>query len=99
MSETSTDPVSRSNPQCPSAFVYFDEAERPSGIGLTKRLEKLAKADLRLPPDVVSSMGRALDQGDRLGDAWYADARSRGSVRQAREEFNTAVQGLSLIHI
>ncbi|TRW88455.1 DUF2236 domain-containing protein [Mycolicibacterium sp. 018/SC-01/001] len=76
----------------PSAFVYFQDEQRPGGIALTKRLEQQAHADVRLPAEVAASMGRSLDQGDRLGDAWYADARARGSVRQAREEFNTAVQ-------
>lgn len=93
MSETAIDPVNRENPELPSAFVFFESEEGPGGIGLTTRLEKVAKADLRLPADVVTSMGRALDQGDRLGDAWYADARARGSVRQAREEFHAAVHG------
>lgn len=78
--------------QLPCAFVFFDDEERPGGRALTTRLEGLAKADLRLPPDVVTSMGCSLDLGDRLGDAWYADARARGSVRRAREEFNTVVE-------
>jgi hypothetical protein len=75
----------------PGAFVYFEDESRPGAVRLTEHLQKIAGTDLALPTSVVTAMGHSLDQGDRLGDAWYADARSRGTVRQAREEFNTAV--------
>lgn len=75
----------------PGAFVYFEDHTRPGAVRLTEHLEKLADTSLELPPSVVTAMGNSLNQGDRLGDAWYADAKGRGTVRQARDEFNTAV--------
>lgn len=76
----------------PTAFVFFAAAQSPFGRRLTEGLAKLAKADMDLPDDVALSMGQALDLGDQLGDAWYADAKSRGGVRYAREEFYTALE-------
>ncbi len=75
----------------PGAFVYFEDNTGPGAVRLTEHLEKIAGTSLELPPSVVMAMGHSLDQGDRLGDAWYADAKGRGTVRQARDEFNTAV--------
>lgn len=92
MGETATDATEATTPSYPSAFVFFQQIDKPGGIKMTQALEKVAKCDLGLPEDVVTAMGHSLDRGDVLGDAWYAEAKSRGSVRSAREEFNTVVE-------
>jgi hypothetical protein len=92
MSVESTSPSTQCSQRFPSEFVYFDIKDKPFAVALTARLTKLAGADVTLADELAEAMGRSLDAGDRLGDAWYADARSRGSVRQAREEFNTALE-------
>jgi hypothetical protein len=76
----------------PREFVYRTASQTAFGQKLTARLAKLAGADVTLPDDVVDAMGRALNAGDRLGDAWYEDARRAGSVRQARDTFNTVLE-------
>lgn len=79
-------------PPLPTDFVYFDIKDKPFAQALTRRLTEQAGVDVTLDDGIAEAMGRGLDAGDRLGDAWYADARGRGSVRKARDEFNTALE-------
>lgn len=76
----------------PSEFVYFDIKDKPFAHALTQRMSALAGVDATVDDATAEAMGRGLDRGDRLGDAWYAEARSRGSVRHARTEFTTALE-------
>ena len=92
MSVESVSPTTNPARRFPSEFVYFDIKDKPFAAALTKRLTTLAGVDVTLDDDLAAAMGRSLDTGDRLGDAWYEDARSRGSVRRAREEFTTALE-------
>lgn len=92
MSAEATAHVTRAPLRFPTEFVYFDIKDKPFAEALTTRLTKLAGVDATLDDELAEAMGRSLDAGDRLGDAWYADARGRGTVRQAREEFTTALE-------
>lgn len=84
--------------EIPQEFVYFDTMHTPFAQALTHRLTRRAHADVMLDDGVAAAMGRSLNTGDRLGDAWYADARRRGSPRQARTEFHTALErGVSAV--
>ncbi|HKV18838.1 MAG TPA: oxygenase MpaB family protein [Mycobacterium sp.] len=85
----SVEPVAQ---RFPREFTYFDTKDRPFGTALTERMSRLAGTDVTLDDESAEAMGAALDAGDRLGDAWYADARRRGTVRAARNEFNTALE-------
>src|SRR5689334_9962258 len=85
----SVEPVAQ---RFPREFTYFDTKDRPFGTALTERMSRLAGTDVTLDDESAEAMGAALDAGDRLGDAWYADARRRGTVRAARNEFNAALE-------
>lgn len=93
MSVQPIEPTASVTQRTPTAFVYFDIKDKPFAQALTSRLTEQAGADVSLDDDCAEAMGRGLGAGDALGDAWYADARSRGSVRQARAEFTTALEG------
>ena len=98
MAAASTDRVTTTEQRFPTEFVYFDIKDKPFARALTARLGELSGVDVTIDDTLAEAMGRGLDHGDRLGDAWYADARSRGSVRQARAEFTTALeQGIDAV--
>ncbi|MCV7430854.1 oxygenase MpaB family protein [Mycolicibacterium bacteremicum] len=98
MAAASTDRVTTTEQRFPTEFVYFDITDKPFARALTARLGELSGVDVTIDDTLAEAMGRGLDHGDRLGDAWYADARSRGSVRQARAEFTTALeQGMDAV--
>jgi hypothetical protein len=75
-------------PQC---FNYFRAVDTPMGRTVKWRLERHAKSHLDISDELATAWGRAMNTGDRLGDAYIAaafaspsgKARARKDVEQA----------------
>jgi hypothetical protein len=78
----------------PDSFSYFEAAASPSGQALKRQLERIAKTHLDIPEEVATAFGRAMNTGDRLGDAYIdaAFASPEGKAR-ARKDVDQALRG------
>ncbi|MGW1798231.1 oxygenase MpaB family protein [Streptomyces sp. NPDC001984] len=78
----------------PKIFTYFETAESPQGQALKWKLERLAKCHLDVSEDLAKAFGRAMNTGDRLGDAYVeaAFASPKGRSR-ARKDVELALHG------
>jgi hypothetical protein len=78
----------------PQIFTYFQAADSPVGQSLKWKLERLAKSHLDISDELATAFGRAMNTGDRLGDA-YIDAcfaSPKGKAR-ARKDVEQALHG------
>lgn len=91
-SEPAEDTAAADEPAMPSAFTFFTTEATARGEAITRRLQKMAKADVRLPRETVMRLGQSLDLGDRLGDAWFGATVEQASPRKAREDFHLAME-------
>src|SRR5882762_1783131 len=75
----------------PKCFNYFRAINTPMGQSLKWKMERAAKSHLDIPDEMATAFGRAMDTGDRLGDAYITaafatpsgKARARKDVEQA----------------
>jgi hypothetical protein len=75
----------------PVNYNYFRAIDTPSGRTIKWRLERHAKSHLDIPDEVARAFGKAMNTGDRLGDAYISaafatpasKARARKDVEQA----------------
>jgi hypothetical protein len=78
----------------PECFSYFRAIGTPQGQAVKKRLERAAKTRLEVSDELASSFGRAMNTGDRLGDAYIAAAfAKRGGRSRARKDVEQALAG------
>ena len=78
----------------PECFSYFQAADTAAGRKAKWQLERFAKSHLDIPDDLATAFGRAMNTGDRLGDAYItaAFASPKGKSR-ARKDVEQALQG------
>jgi hypothetical protein len=78
----------------PECFSYFRAADSPVGRSVKWQLERVAKSHLDVPDDLATAFGRAMNTGDRLGDAYIdaAFATPKGKAR-ARKDVEQALRG------
>ncbi|MFJ1604690.1 oxygenase MpaB family protein [Streptomyces sp. NPDC088253] len=78
----------------PTIFTYFETAASPKGQAFKAQLERYAKCRLDVPEDLAKAFGRAMNTGDRLGDA-YIDAcfASPKGKSRARKDVELALHG------
>jgi len=78
----------------PECFSYFRAIGTPQGQAVKKRLERAAKTRLEVSDELASSFGRAMNTGDRVGDAYIAAAfAQRGGRSRARKDVEQALAG------
>lgn len=70
----------------PQNYNYFRAIETSMGRSIKWKLERHAKCHLDIPDEVATGFGRAMNTGDRLGDAYIdnafaAPAGKRGQAR------------------
>jgi mpaB/rubber oxygenase-like protein len=58
----------------PANYNYFRAIDTPMGRSVKWRLERDAKCHLDVPDDLAAAFGRAMNTGDRLGDAYITAA-------------------------
>jgi hypothetical protein len=78
----------------PECFSYFQVAGTSAGQSARRQLERFARTDLEISDDLATAFGRAMNTGDRLGDAYIdaAFASPKGKSR-ARKDVNAALEG------
>ena len=54
----------------PKCFNYFRAVDTPTGRTIKSRMERNAKSHVGIPDELASAFGRAMNTGDRLGDAY-----------------------------
>ncbi|MEV6424423.1 oxygenase MpaB family protein [Streptomyces sp. NPDC051662] len=88
---TMTQPTSLPLPEC---FSYYRTVDTPAAASLRRKLERVAKSPLDVPEDLALAFGRAMNTGDRLGDAYIsaAFASPKGKAR-ARKDVEQALDG------
>jgi hypothetical protein len=75
----------------PLCYNYFRAFGGPRGRAAKQRLERIAHSSLDIPEEMATDFGRAMNTGDRLGDAYISAAfaspggrgRARSDVEQA----------------
>jgi hypothetical protein len=75
----------------PKSYNYFRGIDTTMGRSIKWRLERHAKCHLDVPDELAAAFGRAMNTGDRLGDAYISaafsstagKARARKDVEQA----------------
>jgi hypothetical protein len=76
----------------PQRFNYFRAIDTPVGRTIKWRLERHAKCHLDIPDELVTAFGRAMNTGDRLGDAYISAAFASPSGRaRARKDVEHAL--------
>jgi hypothetical protein len=74
----------------PKCFNYFRAVDTPMGRAIKSRMERNAKSHVGIPDELASAFGRAMNTGDRLGDAYidaaFASPSSRARARKDVEE-------------
>jgi len=76
----------------PKCYNYFRAADGPVGRAIKSRLERRAKSDLDISDELATAFGRALNTGDRLGDAYITTAFASPSGRaRARKDVEHAL--------
>jgi hypothetical protein len=74
----------------PMCYNYFRAADSPVGRAIKSRLERRAKSDLDISDELATAWGRAMNTGDRLGDAYiiaaFASPSGRARARQDVEQ-------------
>ncbi|WP_405608199.1 oxygenase MpaB family protein [Streptomyces sp. NBC_01508] len=87
MTETTDVPI-------PESFAYFRAIGPPAGQSLKWKLERYAKTHLDVSEELATAFGRAMNTGDRLGDAYIdaAFASTKGKSR-ARKDVEQALLG------
>ena len=76
----------------PKCFNYFQAVDSPTGRALKRRLERHANSRLDIPDELATAWGRAMNTGDRLGDAYIAAAfASPGGRARARKDVEHAL--------
>ncbi|HXL59688.1 MAG TPA: hypothetical protein VN959_03300, partial [Mycobacterium sp.] len=74
----------------PKCYNYFRAADSPVGRAIKSRLERRAKSDLDISYELATAWGRAMNTGDRLGDAYimaaFASPSGRARARQDVEQ-------------
>ncbi|MGW6603444.1 oxygenase MpaB family protein [Streptomyces sp. NPDC055036] len=78
----------------PECFSYYRTVGTDMGRGVHFQLERAAKSRLELPEELALAFGRAMNTGDRLGDA-YIDAAfaTPGGKGRARKDVERALGG------
>jgi hypothetical protein len=78
----------------PECFAYYRLVDTPMAKTAQWGLERIAKSHLEVSEDLAKSFGRALNTGDRLGDAYIdaAFATPTGKAR-ARKDVEQALAG------
>ena len=67
----------------PECFNYFRAIDTPMGQSVKWKMERAAKCHLDIPDEMATAFGRAMNTGDRLGDA-YIDAAFATPTGKAR---------------
>ncbi|MDT5149773.1 MAG: hypothetical protein QOI01_1506 [Mycobacterium sp.] len=74
----------------PKCFNYFRAVDTPMGRTIKSRMERNAKSHIGIPDELASAFGRAMNTGDRLGDAYidasFASPSGRAHARKDVEE-------------
>jgi hypothetical protein len=74
----------------PKCFNYFRVVDTPMGRTIKSRMERNAKSHIGIPDELASAFGRAMNTGDRLGDAYidasFASPSGRAHARKDVEE-------------
>jgi hypothetical protein len=77
----------------PECFSYFRVAGTAAGRSAKEQLERFAKSLLDIPDDLATAFGRAMNTGDRLGDAYVTAAfASPERKSRARKDVEQALQ-------
>src|SRR4030081_3600794 len=78
----------------PECFSYFRTVDSTMANKVKRQLERIAKSHLDIPEDLATAFGRAMNTGDRLGDAYIdaAFATPKGKAR-ARKDVDQALKG------
>ena len=82
----------------PECFNYFRAIDTPTGQALKWKMERAAKSHLDIPEEMATAFGRAMNTGDRLGDAYIdaAFATPSGKAR-ARKDVEQALDRKSVV--
>jgi hypothetical protein len=76
----------------PKCYNYFRAADSPVGRAIKSGLERRAKGDLDISDELATAWGRAMNTGDRLGDAYITAAFASPSGRtRARQDVEQAL--------
>jgi hypothetical protein len=76
----------------PECYNYFRAISTPMGRTIKWRLERHAKSHLDIPDELATAWGRAMNTGDRLGDAYISAAFASPSGRaRARKDVEQAL--------
>jgi hypothetical protein len=74
----------------PQVFRYFQNVDTSAGQTAKRKLERYAKSPLDVPEDLATAFGRAMNTGDRLGDAYitaaFASPKGKGRARKDVEQ-------------
>jgi len=74
----------------PKCFNYFRAVDTPLGRTIKSRIARNAKSHIGIPDELASAYGRAMNTGDRLGDAYidaaFASPSGRARARKDVEE-------------
>jgi hypothetical protein len=77
----------------PERYHYFRAAGSPVGRTLKSRLERHARSPLDISDELATAWGRAMNIGDRLGDAYISAAFASASGRaRARKDVEQALR-------
>src|SRR5882672_986483 len=87
----------------PKCFNYFRAIDTPMGQSIKWKMERTAKSHLDIPDEMATAFGRAMNTGDRLGDAYIdaafasptGKAHARKDVEQALSHGIDSVQDAS----
>jgi hypothetical protein len=84
----------------PGIFTYFQAAESPAGLALKRKLERIAKCHLDVSEELAKAFGRAMNTGDRLGDAYidaaFASPKGKAHARKDVEQaLNDGIRSVS----
>jgi hypothetical protein len=78
----------------PERFTYFEALTTPQGQAMKRRLERAARTRIEVPEELATAFGRAMNLGDRLGDAYIAAAFAQPKGRsKARRDVEQALTG------
>src|ERR1700682_6311672 len=76
----------------PKCYNYFRAIDTPLGQTIKSQMEREAKTHLNIPDELAKAWGRAMNTGDRLGDAYITAAFASPSGRaRARKDVEQAL--------